>query len=217
MFPQKIIYFSGCHGIGKTSIVRELVKNYIVGAVAVDLDQYYFYPNDFLRGEVARIRIGYETIKNIRHPFVITDRSQFDALVYAETLTEFGYIKQDDLFMIQDIFKTLPESYRLSGYIVFLNPSLNRVMDNLRKRSRKEEIGSIMVDEDFVCAIITNFQKFYTQIQKVMHVLWLDNGSKDYCAETIIEKMQEKCWLQPFEINPNFVIIKDTFGMYGKK
>lgn len=215
MYPQKIISFSGCHGIGKTSIIRKLADKCIINSVAVDLDQFNFYPKDLTQNQIKRILNGYETIRNIQAPFILTDRSQFDALIYTETFEEFGMISSEESQIIHDTFRALPESYKLMGYIIFLNPSVDRILENINKRKR--ESSQIMLNKEFVTALHKRFNRFYDQMHKVMRILVIDNNNGDYTPEKIVNAMQEKLWLQPYEINSDLHVINDKFGLYSKE
>lgn len=216
MPPRKMIYFSSVHGVGKSSIINELVTKYLINAVPIDNDQYYFYPKEYTDAQLIRIKIGYESFLNTEIPLAITDRGPFDALIYSETLHECGCINDANFETIQKMFHMLPAEYRLSGKIIFLNPSVDRVLKNIRERHRDGELDTIMGDPIFIQKLHDNFARFYQQIQKITDVLIFDNTKIEYTAKHIVEEMQRACWLQPFEVQPIGRLNMDIFGVCSR-
>lgn len=200
---QKIFFFSGVHGTGKTTIIHDLKKRYLPTATILDFDQFQLYPKDLLEGQIYRIANYYQTIKNTHASLILADRSPIDCLIYSETLHEYekktGFTKSH-LNSVRNVFKMIPPDYYSNTYTVYFKLSLERTLKNIKQR--QSESSQIMFNEDFINSLYHNFSNFYRQIEKIMNVvIFEDNEAESYSSESIVNELRKKCWLQPYEIN----------------
>lgn len=202
---RKIFYFSGVHGTGKSTIIHELKKLFIPSATILDFDQFHLYPSDYLQNQLYRITNYYQTIKNTDASLLLVDRSPFDALMYSEALHKFesetGFTK-GNLESVYSVFRMIPSEFYTSTYIIFLNLSFEKTMENINKRGR--ESSDLMFNEHFVKTLHNCFVDFYSQIKKIINVsLFEDVGDSSYSSEQIVKELQHRCWLQPYEVVPS--------------
>lgn len=212
---KKMIYFSGVHGIGKTTIINEIKNTYIPNATILDFDQFYLYPSDYLENQIYRITNYYKTIKNTNAPIILMDRGPFDALIYSEAFYEFrdetGFT-ESHLKSVRRVFQMIPPEYYFNACIVFLNLSKERIMKNIKRRGR--EASPIMFREDFVEVLRDKFKEFYAQIEKIMNVVTFTDdvkNGKSYTPTDIVYKLQEIGCLQHYEVNEKYRLTSEKY------
>ncbi|MBI2662918.1 AAA family ATPase [Candidatus Woesearchaeota archaeon] len=164
---NKIIYFSGCHGSGKTTLINELVKRNpdkfikfvkipvpksedLHERIKVRLVRYYLQP--FYQQEMS---------ENNPSKYVLGDRCIIDSKAYLLGFLEIGWINKKEF----DEFSSIEKSLFNGNYpknIVFVNPTLEEAIANIknrwkhsRKKYREEDFG-------YLEATINGFRKLYS-------------------------------------------------------
>lgn len=168
---KNIVYVSGSHGSGKSTLIKKLAEK--------DLGLFLAYsrlvlPEKFQdmhnRNKVRMARYYLhacylnELAKEKPDKIVLCDRCSYDNIAYIKGFANIGWLSKEDLknylrmhdFLITEELK--PEN------VIFLNPPLEEVINNIKKRWA--ETGNKKWKEDdfnYLVAIRKGFEKVYSE------------------------------------------------------
>ncbi len=179
---RKMIFFSGPHGGGKTTLIN-LILNHYQYAKENDFDinfLKYFNSisvmNDFER---CLLRLYHRMfVANYAEQYskksdktILVSRSVYDSFAYIDTYYQMGKINDFQF----EIFKNIKSSLSILPDTVILNPSVEIIMERLEKRrsnNERPERDATFRNEDkeqFVKLLHDNFEK-YSEDKNILYI-----------------------------------------------
>lgn len=194
-----LLYFSGSHATGKSTIIEHLCKKYLSNVTPLDLDRYHTYSPNQLLNEKQRYHQQVRHAKQCKSSthFYITDRGPWDHLVYSIALEKAGVFDKDQLEIIRldnqhgsDVF------FNNNTHVVFLDYSVEKVIENIKKRNREPEIKSIFNNRDFIECLIQSFRDFYAQVGYLTPLITIkEQPSLIEVLSKVLLRLWEKQWI----------------------
>jgi len=136
-----IIYFSGPHGAGKSSLIRGIC-NYSPEFVAYpDRLMFAHVDEPYLRqkSKIAKIFQEYCDQLNFEEEnkgkIVLGDRCIYDCLIYAKAYERLGWITKEQNISIKDISEKFFDCF--PSHLVVLNPPLECLVEHIKQRWKK--------------------------------------------------------------------------------
>ncbi|MFA5730764.1 MAG: deoxynucleoside kinase [Acidithiobacillus sp.] len=173
------IIISGVHGVGKTTISKSLYNFLKLQGFEVRLysnDNYGIYrKSDTFSNQIDRLYFGQKKIKEAIQEspqIAIFDRDLIDNIIYSRcfnrfnTINQYKYITNEQLLSLVRIYQMILErQIRLQSTIFFLNPPIERILENIKERNSengsKRENGTILKDPMFIQCLKSLFEDHY--------------------------------------------------------
>lgn len=192
---KKLLFFSGPHGSGKTTLINSILKDY-ENFMENDFDINFLknfnsisVMNDFER---CLLRLYHRMfVANYAEQFshksketILVSRSVYDSFAYIDTYYQLGKISEYEYSIFQKIKNSLP----MLPNTVILNPDVDVIMSRLEKRRVNNERPERDITfrsedtEEFVRLLHDNFEK-YGDNKNVLYIK--DNSIED------IKKIEE--------------------------
>ncbi|MFA5333706.1 MAG: deoxynucleoside kinase [Candidatus Nanoarchaeia archaeon] len=150
----------GCHGVGKTTLVKRLSNNFkVFGEVAINS----FMGHDSFLSEVKILVDNILLNKKVAETRAdcISDRFAFlDAIIYSEAFYRIGWINAEQLKAIYSIVNNSKHEWVYPEKIIVMNDSKDLIMRNIAKRARNKKLNE--TDEEFLGMTLQMFNDFYT-------------------------------------------------------
>jgi len=165
---NNVIYFSGSHGAGKTTLIKKLVEKepeLFVIHKKLELPKSE-YP--FERQKLRLARYYWDATaqdkfsKNNKNKVLFCDRSVTSSLVYVKSLYELGWLTEKQKDECRMLYEELFHKNIKPKNIIFLNPSLEETIQNIKKRWK--ETGKKKWKEDnfeYLKTVKENFEELY--------------------------------------------------------
>ncbi len=195
------VFVSGPHGGGKTTLIQSMLKTYpelVLNDMEFDFAQNYPSMKRLSHYEKGLIRLWFRGVcathavdmsRQLPGKIVMTDRSVYDSMAYAQTYAEHGLISQKEHETIQN----MAEKMGAAGITVILQPSIDVVLRRLQSRTTNAERTArdkTFSDEDST-EFVTTLCKAFDQWKNVKTVYYISNNE----AEDIPSIMQ---WIRSF-------------------
>lgn len=151
MLPDNVVFISGVHGTGKTTLKNELCKlPYVIGYEKCEMTQFdQIFERQIRR--IAKYRIDYERICDLAESnpdkIILADRCVYDAYAYLDTFLKLGWLKPEDYYDCLSMTRALfPTSEMSPRYVLQLTPPLSTIKEWLKKR--QTEVGTKWCEKD---------------------------------------------------------------------
>lgn len=181
------IFFSGPHGGGKTTLIKEItLESEVFKENMFDIDFLTEFKsikimNDFERCLLRlyhRLYImNYIKRKAVQDQFVqLVSRSVYDSFAYIDTYFEIGGINSKQY----ELFQNIKENLDYYPKTVVLNPNLELNLERLENRKRKgerKERDCVFRNEDTRC-FLKILHKNFAKYKDEPNVLYLENNTK---------------------------------------
>lgn len=188
---KQVIFFSGPHGSGKTTLIENLISRYDkFQENKYDIDFLKDYPsiktmNSFERCLIRLYHRYYvqnyswkEAKKNNDSKITVVSRSVYDSLAYIDTYNNLNKFSDQQY----SILKKVMEGVDRYPYTVILNPAPDIIMERLMKRREKgvrKERDTVFKGED-TYEFISKLYESFSKLKKYPNVLYIeDNGEKE--------------------------------------
>ena len=163
-----LIYLSGVHGAGKTTICKELMSRYdfeLADRLDIKLSESTL-GSPFRRAVFRMFKYYFESLEHrklnpISGQRIVADRCVFDTLVYVDAYLQLGWISNAEKNKISDLFQTLFSISNLSWKIVYLAPPESWVAFRLAERWQVEAKGWREEDREYLSVVIECYHRFY--------------------------------------------------------
>lgn len=165
---HNIVYFSGSHGSGKSTLIKKLAeKESKLFEVYKKLD----IPKSedpVERQKLRLVRYYWDALKQQKFSkenpdkILLCDRDISSSYAYTKTLTQLGWMTQEQYEECACLREQLFDDDIKPKNIIFLNPSLTELEDNIKKRWK--EAGKKKWREDnfqYLELVKKNFENFY--------------------------------------------------------
>ncbi len=150
----------GCHGVGKTTLVRQLADKFKVFS---ELSINSFMGYDSFLSEIKIITDNILLNKKIGETAAdsISDRFAFlDALIYSEAFYTMGWINDEQLRTIYSVVNNSKHCWTYPEKILVMNDSKDIIMRNILKRGRDPKLNE--TDKKFLEVTLQYFNDFFT-------------------------------------------------------
>jgi len=171
MRSTNIVYVSGTHGSGKSTLIGKLI----------DAEPTFFHKFERLdipkcdeTVERAKIRLVryylhtfYEDANVKEHPtqVLLCDRSALDNIAYMNGFKRLGWITQEQYEQYVQSFEYLFPSEQRPKNVVFVNPSLDTTIQHLKTRWQTEPKKWREDNFEYLAAVREGFQELYATYQ----------------------------------------------------
>lgn len=197
------IIFSGVHGIGKTTLAKELTKYInLLGYKArlYSLDNFTIYRlNTVFTSQMDRMFFGAKKLKEAEEEnqeFAVFDRTLSDNILYSKCFNRFKdekgnqYLSDDELLSVIRCYQTIEQrKNKFDALIIFLNPPFETIYNNILDRKREKD--TILERKEFVECLKKMFEAHYHQyIESPLIEL------NTYNIDGIITKLKENDFFQ---------------------
>lgn len=180
---KNVVYVSGSHGSGKSTLIEQLAEE--------DPKLFIKYPKLVLpekfqdlhnRNKVRLVRYylhaSYlnELAKEKRGKIILCDRCSYDNMAYIKGFVSIGWLSQEDIKNYLRLHDFLITEELKSENVIFLNPPLEEVINNIKKRWA--ETGKKKWREDnfnYLVAIRKGFEKVYSEADaNILEIKYMD-------------------------------------------
>lgn len=172
---NKVIYISGPHGSGKTTLIKNLISKYsFVEKNSFEIDFLQEYPsmptmNMFERCLLRlyhRFYVGELNLKKAHSTdrVILIDRGIYDSLSYSNVEFALGEMDENHHDLLIEIAKECLDI--LDPYTIVLNPQVDIINDRLKKRKlegTRPERESLCAREDtldYITKLHSEFEKY---------------------------------------------------------
>jgi len=135
---DKIIYFSGIHGSGKSTLINELTQK--INTLKYTSPYSITLEDTYIRA-VWRITKSYletcdhiELLKNNKEKIILADRCIYDNFSYMKGFLKMGWISNNNMKQFEDIVKATFDEDHKPKNIIYLSPPKEFVINNILKR-----------------------------------------------------------------------------------
>ncbi|MGM0640796.1 MAG: deoxynucleoside kinase [Thermotogota bacterium] len=165
------ITIEGNIGSGKTTLANALFEK--MNADYLILEE--FEKNPYLSLLYENEDVGFETemfflvsrysqLKNDnQNGLIISDYDMFKNLVFAETTIE----NKEELQKFKSIYEILNIKSAKSDLIIYLDASVDTVIDRIKKRNRTMEIK---LDKKYLSSLSRNYKKYLKQMENIIYL-----------------------------------------------
>ncbi|MDP2908877.1 MAG: AAA family ATPase [Nanoarchaeota archaeon] len=180
---KNVVYFSGSHGSGKSTLIEKLAEKepeLFLAYSKLVLPEKFQDIHNRNKVRLARyyLHASYlnELAKEKPNKIILCDRCSHDNLAYIKGFENIGWLSKENLenylrmhnFLITEELK--PEN------VIFLNPPLEEVINNIKKRWA--ETGKKKWREDdfnYLVAIRKGFEKVYSEAgANILEIRYMD-------------------------------------------
>ena len=160
---KNLISISGCHGVGKSTILDSVKKNYdcILPPKTI--------PNPFSENAILSF-IHYIIERNKQHQYlnkrraerIITDRYGFlDTSIYVQSLFECGFISKSEQNLFSRVVNNLADVWITPKLICILCASPEEILNRLKNREKLSKNHFNPFDINLIESINNNFYNTY--------------------------------------------------------
>ena len=187
---DKVIYFSGIHSAGKSTLIEDLAKR-------EDFVRYEKHLNVKLEDTYHRMvfRLSRYWIEakemdalSASNPgrTVLGDRCVYDNFAYGLGFIKLGWISEEDYEHSRGIFeKTFRENERPKN-IVNVRPPLEWVAERLKKRWETKPKKWREDNQDYLREVVNAFPQFYSQL-KGCNILELEETDREKRVKLVLD------------------------------
>lgn len=187
---NNLVFISGPHGAGKTTLVERLQKEYgriIIPELKTTTPKFHTNPSDRQKLKLSQKAIeSFEALETAqKHPenIIIGNRCRYDCDAYSLAFYKLGWITKEDHERLLQIGKFIYTAELYSPLAIVLNPSFEVVKERLQGRWKNEEKKWNEDDMDYCQAACSAYEQFERNL-KILYLRDSDN------IEQIIEWMK---------------------------
>lgn len=142
--PKNVVFLSGCHGTGKSTLKEKLLEQ-IPYLIRYDKCEMTSFEDIFERQirRIAKYRIDHERIAKLAldnpDKIILTDRCVFDAIVYIDAFSTLEWLGNSDTNTCKHMINALfPDAVYYPKNIILIHPPLDTIRGFLSKRQSEE-------------------------------------------------------------------------------
>jgi len=175
---KNIIYFSGTHGVGKTSLISELLKSSKISFLIYDNenpDHHNPYKEDIYKRQYWRLEKYIDDAMKIfemknflkeENKILLVDRCIWDHYCYTLTFKSLQWINSEEYTSILKQYNTHFPDKLLPENIIFIFPEISWTKDRIIERWNKEKVKWNEGDFRYLEKLRENYEKQYQFLEK---------------------------------------------------
>ncbi len=165
---NKIIYFSGVHGSGKSTLVKEIAKNdYFLEHKRVHsltLDDTYIRAVWRLTKYYIEAQEQLVLSKDNENKLILGNRCVYDNFAYMNAFQKLHWVSDEEIKHHSDVFEALFSKHLLPKYVIHLAPSFDWVKERLEERWKKEDKKWREDNFKYLQKVICAYDKLYDSL-----------------------------------------------------
>jgi len=193
---MNLVFISGPHGAGKTTLVERLQQEYdkiLIPELKTITPKFHTNPADRQRLKLSQKAIeNFEALEIARENpdrIVIGNRCRYDCDAYSLAFYRLGWVSQEDHRRLVEIARFAFTAELYSPYAIILNPPFEIVRERLQGRWKKEEKKWNEENLDY-CRIACDA---YLQFEGNPRILYLkDSDNIDKVIELLNQTLKVK-------------------------
>ncbi len=195
---NNLVFISGPHGAGKTTLVERLQQEYseiIVPELKTTTPKFHTNPSDRQKLKLSQKAIeSFEALEIAREQperIIIGNRCRYDCDAYSLAFHKLGWITLEDHEKLLQIGKFIYTAELYSPLAIVLNPPFEVVKKRLQGRWKKEEKKWNEDDMDYCQAACSAYEQFKTNPR----ILYLTDSNN---LEKIMSWLERNIEIKPF-------------------
>lgn len=176
---DKIVYFSGVHGSGKSTLIKEIAKhnNFLEHTRnhSLTLEDTYIRAVWRLTKYYIETREQIELASNNPSKMIIGDRCVYDNFAYMNAFQSLGWISNKEIKHHSDVFEALFPVELRPKLIIHISPPFDWVKNNLEKRWQKESKKWREDNFEYLELVMQSYNSIYTNTSiNILHLEEID-------------------------------------------
>lgn len=166
---DNIIYFSGCHGSGKTTLIHIASARYpdrFVRHRKLDIPKNYStYERTLIRSARSYLQVYDQRNLSIENPdkFILCDRCIYDQEAYMNGFLNLNWVNQREYQEFTSLIGSMFNGH-LPKNIVFLNPTLEEAILNIKNRWKYRKPKYREENFTYLEAVIEGYRERFANI-----------------------------------------------------
>ncbi len=191
---EKVVYFSGIHGSGKSTLIKDLSKDNPF-LVYENIDTNYHLEDTYHRAilRLAKYWVDVQRMEDQskKNPdkIILVSRCIYDNLAYIDGFFKIGWISETDLIHHKDVFKATFRKYELPRNIVNLCPPDTWAIEMIKKRWQTHPKKWREDKFEYLEAVSQAFRELYSQLNN-SNILFLEETDREKRVEVVLDWMR---------------------------
>jgi len=187
---DKVVYFSGIHSSGKSTIIEDLMKRdeFVKYSTHLKVNLGHTYHRMIFR--LSRYWIEAQEMEALSNEFpekiVLGDRCIHDNLVYSLGFYRLGWIPKDDFEHNEKASKVLFRSHEMPKNVVNVSPPLEWIENKLNERWKTRPKKWHEDDFDYLREVANAFPEHYSKLKGV-NVLQLKETDRQKRVDLVLD------------------------------
>ncbi len=191
---DRIIYISGVHGSGKSTLIREICKKEEFlehkRVHNLTLQDTYIRAVWRLTKYYIEAREQEDLSKNNSQKIVLGNRCVYDNFAYMNAFNNLGWISAEEMKHHSDVFEALFPKQLRPKYVIHLAPSFDWVKERLEERWKKEDKKWREDNLDYLVEVIKEYDKVY--YAREFNVLRVEETDISERVKSVMNWMKER-------------------------
>lgn len=143
---KKTIFFSGTHGVGKTTTIKAIVKKsgiQIFNDIADDhrnpCEKDIFHRQAWRIGKYFSDAIHLEDLETHSDKYILVDRCVYDWLAYTHTFQKQNWLSKEEFRKLQNYYESLFDENLLPKNVIWFDPPYEWSKDRILNRWNEEK------------------------------------------------------------------------------
>ncbi|HLC77596.1 MAG TPA: deoxynucleoside kinase [Candidatus Nanoarchaeia archaeon] len=202
---DKIVFFSGIHGSGKSTLIKDLSKIDNIFPYE-NIDANYHLEHTYHRAILRMAKYWVDTQRMVElskknsDKIILASRCVYDNLAYVNGFYDIGWISKQDYEHHRSAYKSLFGERSLPINIVYLNPPEEWVIENIKKRWETHPKKWREDEFEYLSAVHESFYELYSEL-KNPYVLRLEETNREKRVEVVLE------WMKDMDLTQSFLTI----------
>ncbi len=178
-----IVYISGVHGIGKTTLINNIkISEPVIKVLNIDYSRSYGKPG--YKSQLIRQEKYFQVLKALNNinQTIIIDRAPESLLIYNYAHYEAGNINEQELRELVSNYERQSRETNIKGVRILLRAPISLIKENIINRGRSKELRED--DEVFLNATLKYYKKMFKPDKEV-----IINNKQEY--EKAVRKVEE--------------------------
>ncbi len=162
-----IIYISGVHGIGKTTLINNIrISEPLIKVLNIDYSRSYGKPG--YKSQLIRQEKYFQVLKALNNinQTIIMDRAPESLLIYNYAHYESGNINKQELRELVKNYEKQARIINTKGVRILLKAPISLIKENIIKRGRSKELKED--DEVFLNSTLKYYKKIFKPDKEII-------------------------------------------------
>ncbi len=186
MESWEYIAIEGVIGVGKTTLAKFLSQEYDSKLILEDIDGNPFLPQFYentgryaFPTQIFFLLSRYNELRNLTNRDLFTRKIISDYTFYKDRIFALINLEDKEKILYEKIYNLLDKDIIKPNLIIYLQASLDTLMERIRNRGRSFERR---ISEDYIKLLISSYNEYFFHFQK-SPVLILNSNEFDFLNE----------------------------------